>query len=160
VLAESFGRKKREKVNKQEKQELQEQAESYARQIHAKVTEQGGSFEVVIHKTSESNLTWYYSVNLWYFDNKFTNQVKCWNLNYILSQYLGFGKLKNDRHLKGSGVGTERGFQTIYHLGAEISGLLKWAEFGEDVKARFGIDYEPDPCRYWYVYTDRVTRVC
>jgi len=147
-------------VNKQEKQELQEQAEHYARQIHAIVTEQGGSFEVVIHKTSQSNLTWYYSVNLWYFDTEHLKRVRCWNLNYVLSQYLGFGKLKDERHLKGSGVGTERGFQVIYHLGSEISKLLKWAEFGEDVKARFGIDYEPNPFRYCYAYTDRVTTVC
>lgn len=147
-------------MNKQEKQELQEQAEYYARQIHALVTEQGGSFEVVIHKTSESNLTWYYSVNLWYMDSEHLKRVRCWNLNYILSQYLGFGKLKDERHLKGYGVGTERSFQVIYHLGAEISKLLKFAEFGEDIKTRFAVDYEQDPYRYWYIYTNKVTLVC
>jgi hypothetical protein len=155
-VSRKLRQKEREKVNKQEKQELQEQAESYARQIHAKVTEQGGSFEVVIHKTSESNLTWYYSVNLWYFDDK-QKRVRCWCLNYVLSQYLGFGTLKDERHLKSSGVGTERSFLTAYILGGRIARILDFESFGEDVTTRYGVEYRKD---YGYIYTDKVTLVC
>lgn len=146
-------------MNKQEKQELQEQREHYARQIHAIVTEQGGTFEVVIHKTSESNLTWYYSVNLWYFDDK-QKRVRSWCLNYVLSQYLDFGTLKNERHLKGLGVGTERSFEVIYNLGAKISKALNFDSFGEDITARYGVEYQENPYRYYYIYTDKATLVC
>jgi hypothetical protein len=145
-------------MNKQDKQELETQATDYARQIHALINEQGGSFEVVIHRTSQTNMTWYYTVNLWYFDERL-GRVTSWNLNYVMSQYLGFGKLKDERHLRGSGVGTERGFETIYNLGFAVSKALNWADF-TDIKARFGVDYEPNPWRYAYVYTGKVLTTC
>jgi len=148
----------RERMNKEQKQELQTQAEYYARQIHALINECDGSFEVIIHKTSQSNLTYYYSVKLWYFDDKL-KQVTSWDLNYLLSQYFGYGKLKDERYLKGSGVGIERGFKAIYDLGLTISRLLNWADF-IDIKARFGVNFESDPWRYAYVYTDKVLTTC
>ena len=78
----------------------------------------GGKFEVIIHKTSSSNLTWKYSVRLWYVSN--SGSVDNLYLNYSLS-LLGFGNLTKEGYLKGNGVGIERSFQVMYQLGNALA---------------------------------------
>ena len=82
--------------------------------------DKGGRLEVIIHKTSKSNLTWRYSVRLWYVNN--SGEVDNLYLNYSLS-LLGFGKLNKDGYLTGGGLGTERSFQIAYNLGVTLANL-------------------------------------
>ncbi len=84
----------------------------------------GGKLEVIINKTSQSNLTWRYSVRLWYADN---GQVGNWWLNGWLAD-IGNQKLTKEGYLTGYGVGTERSFQVVYNLGHALAKLLDLPE--------------------------------
>jgi hypothetical protein len=89
-----------------------------AKQIFETYHDKGGRLEVIIHKTSSTNMTWRYSVRLWYVNN--SGEVDNLYLNYGLS-LLGFGKLNKDGYLTGSGIGTERSFQVAYQLGIVLA---------------------------------------
>ncbi len=80
----------------------------------------GGKLEIIIHKVSSTNMTWRYSVRLWYVtDSGLADNLY---LNYSLS-LLGFGKLNKDGYLTGNGVGIERSFQVAYQLGHALANL-------------------------------------
>jgi len=81
----------------------------------------GGKLEVIINKTSQSNLTWRYSVRLWYKDG--SGEVGNWWLNGWLAD-IGNQKLTKEGYLTGYGVGTERSFQVVYNLGHALAKLL------------------------------------
>jgi hypothetical protein len=78
----------------------------------------GGRLEIVIHSCSKSNLTWRYSVRLWYVTD--SGLVDNLYLNYSLS-LLGFGKLNKAGYLVGNGGGIERSFQVAYQLGHALA---------------------------------------
>jgi hypothetical protein len=105
-------------ITKQEAREA-EKLEA-AKLIFETYHQKGGSLEVIIHRTSKSNLTWRYSVRLWYVNN--SGLVDNLYLNYSLS-LLGFGNLNKDGYLTGGGVGIERSFQIAYNLGATLAAL-------------------------------------
>lgn len=111
VLAERFGRKKREQMTKtlENKTEL----ETLAQKVY-NLMENGGHIQVIIHKTSDTNLTWYYSAFLWYQNSQGVTD-KLW-LNWFIAESLGI-KLTKDNLVKETGLGTERGFQVAYDLG-------------------------------------------
>jgi hypothetical protein len=102
-------------MNKQEKQEQQEELYWIAKRVFDAYNN-GGNLEVIIHKTSQSNMTWYYTVKLWYLDSN--GQVSSMWLNWFIAQMEGT-KLKND-YVKGYGLGTERSFQVAYNLGHHL----------------------------------------
>jgi hypothetical protein len=80
----------------------------------------GGKLEVIINKVSQSNLTWRYSVRLWYSVN---GQVDNLWLNGWLAD-IGNQKLTKEGYLTGYGVGTDRSFQVAYNLGHALAKLL------------------------------------
>ena len=98
---------------------MNEEARDYARMIHNAFHNEGGKFEVIIHKTSKSNMTWRYSVRLWYVSPS-TNLVEFWHLNGAIAHLTG-QKLTKDGYLTGNGVGTERSFQVVYELGWDVA---------------------------------------
>jgi hypothetical protein len=113
-------------MNKQEKEELQKEL----RTIGAKVFNlynNGATLEVIIHKTSKSNMTWYYTVKLWYVNTD--GVVSSMWLNWFIAQMEGT-KLKND-YVKGYGLGTERSFQVAYNLGHHLA-KLGFSQVGSD----------------------------
>ena len=140
-------------MNKQEKKELQDKAVYHARQIHALITEQSGTFQVIIHHTSQSNLSYSYSVLLWFIDPK-SGRVECSNLNYWLATYLGFGNLNKKHHLKGGGLGFDRIEWAIMRLARRIATVLEFEKF-QDLEARFGVPVMND-FGYMYLRDNRV----
>lgn len=80
----------------------------------------GGKLEVIINKTSQSGLTWRYSVRLWYSAN---GQVENLWLNGWLAD-IGNQKLTKEGYLTGYGVGIDRSFQVAYNLGHALGKLL------------------------------------
>lgn len=139
VLAESIGRKKREDMKKISKED-QEHLLWTAEQIVKHMDKDGGHLQVIIHKRSESNLTWQYSVYLWYANDK--GEIdKIW-LNWFIATLEGT-KLTSKDYVKGYGLGTERSFQVVYSLGHKLAKLLDWTE-------------GPDR---GYTYTNRVSGV-
>jgi hypothetical protein len=105
-------------MNKQEKAELETELKGIAGRIF-NAYNNGATLEVIIHKTSKSNMTWYYTVKLWYLDSN--GVVSAMWLNYFISQMEGT-KLKDD-YVKGYGCGTERSFQVAYNLGHYLAKL-------------------------------------
>lgn len=105
------------KITEEELNELK----SYAAKIKDKA-DKGGKFEVIIHKQSKSNLTWRYSVRLWYSDE--SGKTEHWHLNWFLSQ-MSNQKLTKEGYLTGYGIGTERGFEVIYNLGLTLAKVLE-----------------------------------
>lgn len=89
-----------------------------AKRIFETYHQKGGTLEVIIHRRSKSNLTWRYSVRLWYVNS--SGLVDNLYLNYSLS-LLGFGNLNKDGYLTGNGVGIERSFSIAYNLGATLA---------------------------------------
>jgi len=73
----------------------------------------GATLEVIIHKTSKSNMTWYYSAKLWTSNG---NAVSSMWLNYFIAHHAGT-KLTKEGWVRGNGLGTERSFQVAYDLG-------------------------------------------
>ncbi len=84
----------------------------------------GGKLEVIIHKTSQSNLTWRYSVRLWCL---FNGRVDNLWLNGWLAD-IGNQKLTKEGYLTGYGIGTERSFLVAYNLGHTLAKLLDLPE--------------------------------
>ena len=80
----------------------------------------GGKLEVIINKVSQSNLTWRYSVRLWYSSN---GQVDNLWLNGWLAD-IGNQKLTKEGYLTGYGIGIERSFLVAYNLGHALTKLL------------------------------------
>ena len=80
----------------------------------------GGKLEVIINKVSQSNLTWRYSVRLWYSSN---GQVDNLWLNGWLAD-IGNQKLTKEGYLTGYGIGIERSFLVAYNLGHALAKLL------------------------------------
>lgn len=101
---------------------MNEENRDYARMIHNAYHNEGGKFEVIIHKTSKTNMTWRYSVRLWYVSPSL-ELVEFWHLNYAISKLTG-QKLTKDGYLTGRGIGIERSFEVVYNLG------LTLAEYG------------------------------
>jgi hypothetical protein len=77
----------------------------------------GATLEVIIHKTSKSNMTWYYTAKLWYLDTN--GQISSMWLNWFLAQTTDTN-LTKDGYVKGYGLGTERSFQVAYNLGLTL----------------------------------------
>jgi len=98
---------------------MNEENRDYARMIHNAYHNQGGHFEVIIHKTSQTNMTWRYSVKLWYVSPS-TGLVDFWHLNHAIAKLTG-QKLTKDGYLTGNGIGFERSFQVVYELGWDIA---------------------------------------
>jgi hypothetical protein len=113
-------------MNKQEKAELETELKGIAGRIF-NAYNNGATLEVIIHKTSQSNMTWYYTVKLWYLDSN--GVVSSMWLNWFISQMEGT-KLKND-YVKGYGLGTERSFQVAYNLGHHLA-KLGFSQVGSD----------------------------
>jgi hypothetical protein len=105
-------------INTYNKTATQEEKIEAAKLIFDTYHNKGGKFEVIIHRTSSSNLSWKYSVRLWYVTN--SGLVDNLYLNYSLS-LLGFGNLTKEGYLKGNGVGIERSFQVMYQLGNALA---------------------------------------
>lgn len=95
-------RKKREKMRKTEL--TPEQVKFTADLVAQAVNDMGGTFQVIIHSTSTSNLSYTYSVYLWYFDGE---KVSSLYLNYWLAFCMGKNLTDTDR-IKGSGLGFSR----------------------------------------------------
>lgn len=81
-----------------------EQVKFTADLVAQAVNDMGGTFEVIIHSTSKSNLSYTYSVYLWYFDGE---RVSSLYLNYWLAFCMGQNLTDNDK-IKGSGLGFSR----------------------------------------------------
>ena len=91
---------------------------SAAELIYNTYHNKGGKLEIIIHRVSSTNLTWRYSVRLWYCaDNGLAESL---HLNYSL-YLLGFGNLNKEGYLTGNGVGIERSFQVAYQLGHALA---------------------------------------
>jgi hypothetical protein len=103
-------------MNKQETQELTRELTGIAERIFNHYNN-GATLEIIIHKTSKSNLTWYYSARLWYLDEQ--GEISAMNLNWFLAM-TSDTNLTNDHYVKGYGVGTERSFQVAYNLGLTL----------------------------------------
>lgn len=101
---------------------MNQELKEHARLIHASYHEYGGKLEIIIHKTSKTNMTWRYSIRLW-FTSPNTKLVDYWHLNGAIAELTG-QKLTKDGYLTGNGIGAERSFQVAYMLG------LICAEYG------------------------------
>lgn len=112
------------------------------------IMDNGGHLQVIIHKTSDTNLTWYYSVYLWY-QNKETGKTENSWLNWFIAESLG-KKLTKDNYLVGKGVGTERSFEVAYDLGHIVAFHLQLDPYYSN----------GDLKDYGYLFTNRVARVC
>lgn len=98
-----------------------EEVKFTANLIAKAVNEQGGRFEFVIHSTSKSNLSYKYSVFLWYFDSV-TERVDRHYLNYWLAFCLGQNLTDNDK-VKGSGLGFNRADYAIQQIAKILDNL-------------------------------------
>lgn len=139
VLAERFGRKKREdmkKISKEDQEHLRWTAEQIVKHM-----DNGGHLQVIIHKTSKSNLSWQYSVYLWFANDE--GQIEKMWLNWFIATMEGTNLTAVGSYVKGSGVGTERSFLVAYNLGHKLDTLLNWTD-----KPNVG-----------YTYTNRVSGV-
>lgn len=124
------------KISKEDKDSLLWTAEQIVKHM-----DNGGHIQVIIHKASKSNLSWQYSVYLWYANDK--GQIdKLW-LNWFIATMEGTKLTAVGSYVKGSGFGTERSFQVTYNLGHKLASLLNWT--GEQDRG--------------YIYTHRVSGV-
>jgi hypothetical protein len=106
-------------MNKQETQELTRELTEIAERVFTRY-ENGATLEVIIHKTSKTNMTWYYSAKLWYLNER--GEISSMYLNWFIAQTTDSRQTK-EGWVKGEGVGTERSFLVAYNLGLSLGSL-------------------------------------
>ena len=106
------------------KVQLNESEKIFYATLAAKYLKAGGKLDVTITGISASNMSYRYTVRLWYFDDV-RQTVERMHLTYWLAAELGKNLTDNDE-LKGSGCGFERAHDAAYTIGLilERRGLI------------------------------------